>query len=610
MGRKLITASKTRAIALSCLLVVALSAHAFCADLRRRLRIVLVTTLCILLIVNPLFGATYYAASPSNADVADCINGTGTNTCCLATAGCGSPATHTAATGDVIMVPAGSATWSSSITVPKSITIQGTATTNIALSASDFLVFDYHISDGGFQRVTTFNLSGTGAAFAIQINGKPATTNGFRIDHITSTISNNVRLVLIGTQADSFPPCQPNYGLIDHLTYTTGGSAADAIDIAGCNENWRSATALGTNQAVIVEDSSFTYTGGGYDNATVAIDSAAGAAVVFRHNTLTNIWPSQHDTGSQPSSRSVRSYEYYANTMTCAAGGSGNNCGAAFALRGGTGVIWGNSITMDVAGSGANGFNPGSTTEIYRIATAGGEPFNFTSGGQTHQVMDLAYESYRLWCSLSPANVCYSNGTSCGGALGTCTDTCTVNISTNKCLANFDGPGTGGSLGYPSRDQTGVSQDGTDASNSQTAAADPTYIWLNTDPNNSGAVITSFVSVAGLDANFIQANREFYQQGTSFTGATGIGVGLASARPSNCTAGANGPGVGWWETDHTQLDKCTGLNTWTSGVYVPYTYPDPLQGVTTTNSAPAAPFFAMNGAFNPRTELAPHVPNF
>ena len=367
-----------------------------------------------------------------------------------------------------------------------------------------------------------------------------------------------------------------------------------SLDIGGCNENWRAAANFGTNQQVIVEDSTFTYTGGGYNNATVALDSANGACVTFRHNTLTNVWPSQHDTGSQPSSRGIRCYEYYQNTLNCSAGGSGNNCGAAYALRGGTGVIWGNSMGLDIAGVGLNGWNPPATTEIYRIATAGGEPFNFTSGGQTHQVMDLTYESFRLWCSLSPANVCYSNGTSCGGALGTCTDTCTVNISTNKCLANFDGPGTGGSLGYPSRDQNGDSQDGTDASNSQTAAADPTYIWLNTDPNNAGAVITSFVSVAGLDTNYIQANREFYQQGSSFTGATGVGVGLASARPSTCTTGANGPGVGYWETDNLRLDKCSATNTWTTGAYVPFTYPDPLQGTTVGPTLNGRAFKAAN----------------
>ena len=536
----------------------------------------------LLLLAAPCFAANYFTASCSTADFNDCLTGSGANTCCVATAGCGSPATHTAATGDVITGPGGSATWSASITVPKSVTVNGGGCT-VTLSASDFLIFDYHINDGGFQRVTNFSVAGTAAGFAIQINGKPATTNGFRIDHITSTISNNKRLILIGTQADSFPPCQPNYGLIDHITYSTASvTGADAIDVSGCNENWRSPTALGTNQAVIVEDSSFTYTGGGYNNAVVAIDAAQGAQVVFRHNTLTNIWPSEHDTGSQPSSRSIRSFEYYSNTMTCSNGGGSNNCGAAFALRGGTGVIWGNSTTIDVAGVGANGFNPPVTTEIYRITTPGGEPYNFTAGNQSHQVMDLNYESYRLWCSLSPANVCYSVAVGGCGANGDCVDSCTVSISSNKCLVNFDGPGTGGSLGYPVRDQTGVSTDSTDSSNSQTAASDPVYAWLNTDPNNGNAVITSFVSVAGTDANFIQTNREFYQQGTSFTGASGIGVGPLASRPSTCTTGTNGgPGVGWWETDHLQLDKCTATNTWTNAVYVPYVYPSPLQGTAT-----------------------------
>ena len=105
------------------------------------------------------------------------------------------------------------------------------------------------------------------------------------------------------------------------------------------------------------------------------------------------------------------------------------------------------------------------------------------------------------------------------------------------------------------------------------------YFWLNTDPNNGNAVITTMVTVAGANANYIQANREFYQQGSSFTGATGVGAGVTASRPGTCTTG-----VAYWETDNQQLDECTATNTWATGVYVPYTYPDPLQGGSVTAS--------------------------
>ena len=52
-------------------------------------------------------------------------------------------------------------------------------------------------------------------------------------------------------------------------------------------------------------------------------------------------------------------------------------------------------------------------------------------------------------------------------------------------------------------------------------------------------------------------------------------VDTLANRPATCTTG-----VFYWETDHTQLDKCTSTNTWTNAVYVPYVYPSPLQVIT------------------------------
>jgi hypothetical protein len=93
--------------------------------------------------------------------------------------------------------------------------------------------------------------------------------------------------------------------------------------------------------------------------------------------------------------------------------------------------------------------------------------------------------------------------------------------------------------------------------------------------------------------NPIQANRDYYNYTASFTGASGVGVGLLANRPANCTAG-----VAYWATDQGHwnqtgiggqgvLYKCTAPNTWTL-YYTPYTYPDPLQGVSDT-TPPAAP---------------------
>jgi PKD repeat protein len=66
-------------------------------------------------------------------------------------------------------------------------------------------------------------------------------------------------------------------------------------------------------------------------------------------------------------------------------------------------------------------------------------------------------------------------------------------------------------------------------------------------------------------------NEEFWQQGASFNGTVGVGVGPLSARPTTCTKG-----VAYWATDERRLYLASATNTWTL-YYTPYTYPHPLR---------------------------------
>ena len=492
------------------------------------------------------------------------------------------------ATGDTTIIPTTggpTCTWTTNPTVPVSGTIQCAPGVTINLSSSNGVYFDYHITDSGHQRVTGCTWSGTPAFSAIGFQGRPADA---RADH--NTFNTAGRSILFGTQNDLAPPCYPIPGSIDNNTFSGTGSFAQ---ISGCNEAWRSANNEGSTNLVFIETNTITYTGGGYNNSSVGFDGGTGAQVVIRYNTTVNTWFSTHDTGSTPSSRSIRNFEIYNNTMTCSKGATSNGCGNALNLRGGTGVIFNNSIAMDIAGSGTNGFNPAAPTEIYRVTTAGGAPFDFITNAQTHGVCNLTYESFRLYCS-TDQSVCYSVGTGCGTG-GTCAESCTTNAQcgggtvTNACTqaANFDGSGASG---YPSRDQTGVGPDAANAAATQTAAADPVYIWGNTDPNNANALITPFVTIGGVDAPYIQINREYYEQGSSFTGATGVGSGPVASRPSTCTTG-----VAWWDTVNNWLDKCTATNTWTNAAYVPAAYPNALAATTgpTLNGA-----FKATGTWN------------
>jgi hypothetical protein len=112
---------------------------------------------------------------------------------------------------------------------------------------------------------------------------------------------------------------------------------------------WDSPLPLGTDNAVFVEDC--TFTGTNPWTTMVAIDGMGGARYVFRYNTVTmnmtpyNIYPfiCAHGNQSQTdgSYRGAFSAEVYNNTFYCPYGYYG------FYQRGGRGVIFNNKITAD-----------------------------------------------------------------------------------------------------------------------------------------------------------------------------------------------------------------------------------------------------------------------
>ena len=472
-----------------------------------------------------------------------------------------------ASDGDAVQGPlaGGSATWTTAITTTKSLVFNGNGCV-ITLSGNDAIMM-ISTNASVYPRMTNFTFTGSNDQAAVMIEGN---NPHFRVDHNHFTNLTH-RSITVDYNSVNLNSTQ-TYGVIDHNTITNTNSYA-AINVYGRNDNWFNDANYGTASAMYIEDNTISWSTGimGAGNQD-AVDGEAGARVVIRHNDITDGMLVCHDLGSTPQARSCRMFERYNNTFHDDVHDS--NAFGVLSYRGGNGMDFNNYIPINASGN--LGWERVIATEIYRLTRAGGVPQDFMVGTAAHAVCS----SFKGWCgsTQNPENKACAFGSDCSSRV--CNwDTDPPND--NACgtsytgthyisIANIDRPGGASPTGYPARDQNGVSKDDP-TTHAQTAAAEPSYSWNLMDSNNGNAVITGTTAVDYSNAgNYILPNREFYQQVIGFTGATGAGVGLLSARPSTCT-----PKVGYWATDTNTLYQCGSTNTW-STYYSPYTYPHPL----------------------------------
>lgn len=245
--------------------------------------------------------------------------------------------------GDIIKVPPGNCTWTTSVSfgsesnsvyTGKSITIIGagidkTIITDATSSAWTQAIFWIYGEEGKPFRISGFTFKGPSSPSGLlKILGD---CKNWRIDHC-KFIDWLTRAIAAGHTSGG-----ATYGLIDHCIFEENfdGTAQGVSVFSDGDAAWNRPLSLGSENAVYVEDCIFNYA---HDNDG-ALDAFNGARYVFRHNQVNNTFIGHHgrDSGGL---RSTHSYEIYNNIFS-----TEYNLPRYFLSRGGTGVFFNNTFS-------------------------------------------------------------------------------------------------------------------------------------------------------------------------------------------------------------------------------------------------------------------------
>jgi len=241
--------------------------------------------------------------------------------------------------GDTVLVPAGHCTWSETIELDpmpaimlKGAGIDQTVITDATASGGwkNSLLWIESVEGKPF-RITGFTFTDLGELDpngVIRIRG---TNKNWRVDHCKFD-----DITQRGVRTGGF-----TYGVIDHCTFIVpdDGSVQTIGVIGDGDASWERPLSLGTADAVYVEDSTFDFV----IKNDGPFDAYNGARYVFRYNTVTNTTPGHHgrDSGNY---RSTHSFEIYGNEILSTYE-PGKNLFTALHFRGGTGVVFDNTLT-------------------------------------------------------------------------------------------------------------------------------------------------------------------------------------------------------------------------------------------------------------------------
>jgi len=571
------------------------------------------------------------AASANGIDIISCLPSASSWTSSTGTVTNGQNAAFVA--GDTVNVPAGAVTWSGSSQLKIASTkvnlvgatacatgcsagsgtggtyldnsgtclLVGTCITLADSSAAAFLISGS--SPTNFTTVSGFtficNTVTAATVGCLQVNGARSPSGSFRLHH------NHLRM---GAPGGAVLVSFGGFGLLDHIFFEdtlASGTASSPMQIFGTTADqgytaWNEPTHLGSAEALYLED--FTYTST-VRSSEGLIDFLTGAKIVIRHGTISgNELGGNHgyDSGGDRSGAVLEVYNVaFTNTGSImelyeSRGGTTLNFSntysgtwgninlhyyrntpitsgqaAEFALFGAAkpGLNWiplsatpttGNTLGPGPAwqgGSHVYAANSAITTGTCNLWTSAGGTSSSgstapTCPGNGNTVSDGSVSWLQVggsvsagltthgWCAANPDTIASSDATCAALSAG---DTASRYTDANGGVCPF-------------RDQPGVGHN---------QAYMPDYEWLNT----SGATWSQADGEA-----CVTPNSAFYSYTTSFTGVSGVGSGLLSARPATCI-----PQVAYWATDTSTLYQCSATNAWIV-YYAPLAYPHPLAG--------------------------------
>jgi hypothetical protein len=319
----------------------------------------------------PSWAQTYTAANCNFSSVNALINGP----------------THTAVSGDTIVIPTGTCTWSSNLNGPSGVgfTLIGTGTPNSgsgttgasssctatqiidnAGSSNPLMTFTPNYGTGT-MRVSCLdiepNSSSTALTAPIQISGN-CTSSGcpsFRIDNIMFGLNTQWSNSGNSSQSGAVNRADNAFGVLDHNTIPSGSQVelfnaqlTAYLGVGAYGDNsWAQPDSLGGANNIFAENNLFYSTYLSLNDCEAG--SIGGCRVVDRYNTLTasssGAWGifENHGTETAGRGRSGREAEVYNNTITCMGACTSVDGG----LRGGTGMFF-NNHGIVTPGQGAN----------------------------------------------------------------------------------------------------------------------------------------------------------------------------------------------------------------------------------------------------------------